>query len=120
MVSTAALEKEIKKIKEGELQLMETFFGNQSKVAQVLDVSRSRVSKWIKGENPDEINKEKLSGLNYLLTMLLNHYLPQTAMKWLTGNNGFLNNARPIDLIRKNKIHEVIEAARQDIAGSYA
>lgn len=120
MVSTAVIEKDIRKIKEDELQLMEAVFGNKNKVAQVLGVSRSRVSKWAKGENPDEINKEKLSGLNYLLTILLNHYLPQTAMKWLMGNNGFLNNARPVDLIGKNRIQEVIEAARQDIAGSYA
>jgi hypothetical protein len=120
VVSSALLEKEIRKIKADELHLLAAVFGNQNKVAKVLGVSRSRVSKWIKGENPDDCNKEKLSGLTYLLTILLNHYLPPTAMKWLGGTNVFLHNARPLDLIKKNRVTEVIAAARQDIAGTYA
>jgi transcriptional regulator with XRE-family HTH domain len=120
MVSKALLEKGIRKIKADELELMEAVFGNQNQVAQILGVSRSRVSKWHKGENPDGINNEKLSGLNYLLTILLNHYLPQTAIKWLNANNVFIGGARPIDLIKGNDLDRVISAAKQDIAGSYA
>lgn len=120
MVSLAVLEKGLRKINSDQLALLEAFFGNQSQVAKVLGVSRSRVSKWNKGENPDDINKEKISGLNYLMTLLLNHYLPETAQKWLYGLNPFLRDARPIDLINDNRIDEVIDAVRQDIAGSYA
>lgn len=120
MVSLKILEKGLNKIKNDELDLLEAFFGNQNQVAKILGVSRSRVSKWHKGESPDEINSEKISGLNYLMTLLLNHYLPETALKWLKGNNVFIGYARPLDMIMENKISEVISAARQDIAGSYA
>lgn len=114
------LEKGLRKVNNDQLELLEVFFGNQNKVAQILGVSRSRVSKWHKGENPDDINKEKISGLNYLMTLLLNHYLPETAKKWLNGSNPFIKNAKPIDLIYHNRIDEVIDAVKQDIAGSYA
>ncbi len=120
MVSRMLLEKSFSKIKSEEIDLLVRFFGNQNKLATTLGVDRTRITRWQSGVNPDEMNSEKISGLVYLLQLLFNHYNPETAMKWLQGNNLFVGNSRPLDLIRENRIFEVIAAARQDIAGSYA
>lgn len=120
MVSRNVLENSFNKIKDDEIKLLTCFFGNQNKLAVVLGVNRSRITRWQSGFNPDELNGEKISGLVYLLRLLFNHYNPETAMQWLQGNNVFVGNSRPLDLIRTNRIPEVIAAARQDIAGSYA
>jgi hypothetical protein len=120
MVSRSTLEKSFNKIKNDEIELLINFFGNQNQVATVLGVDRTRITRWQRGINPDEINSEKITGLIYVLRLLFNHYYPETALKWLQGNNVFVGHARPIDLIRLNKIPEVIAAVRQDIAGSYA
>lgn len=51
---------------------------------------------------------------------LLNMYYPATLLHWLHGYNAFLNNQRPIDLLRQGKFDEVLNAIQQDEAGSYA
>lgn len=116
----SALEEGLGKLKVNQLDLLVAFFGNRSEVARILGVSRSRITKWYKGESPDLINNDKLSGLNYLLNLLLGYYNPQTALDWFFGNNVFVNYSRPVDLIKENRISDIIAAARQDIAGSFA
>lgn len=120
MTDSVNLDQHLIKVQNAELNMLEDFFGNFSKVADVLNVSRSRVSKWNKGEKPDDINKEKIAGISYLLTILLNNYYPEVAFGWLYGSNPFINNRKPIDLLKLNKLSDVISAAKQSIAGSYA
>lgn len=38
---------------------------------------------------------------------------------WLTGPNGFLEGARPIDVIATRRTTEVVEAVEAEAAGSY-
>lgn len=116
----SVIEKGLNKLKIDELDLLVAFFGNRNKVANILGVSRSRITKWYKTESPDTANNDKLSGLSYLLNLLLGHYQPETALKWFYANNLFLNYSKPVDLIKENRLNEIIGAARQDIAGSYA
>lgn len=116
----SVIEKGLNKLKIEELNLLVAFFGNRNKVANILGVSRSRVTNWYKGDNPDLINNDKLSGLNYILNLLLSYYQPETALQWFYGQNVLIGHARPIDLIKSNRMSEIIAALRQDIAGSYA
>lgn len=120
MAAAKAIAKKASTLRMAELEMLETVFGNQSKVAELLAVNRSRVSKWHKGEFPDDQNRLKLAAINYLLTILLSHMKPGTVMKWFNGINAHLNNQRPLDLLKQNKIPEVIDAAYQSAAGAYA
>ena len=94
--------------------------GGQSEVARLLQVDRSRVSRWLSGEEPDPRNKARLDGLEYVLARLLQHFPPPTARKWLAGTNAHLGNRRPLDLIGSNRIAEVIAAIEQADLDSYA
>jgi hypothetical protein len=93
--------------------------GSQTRVAEALGVSRSRVSRWLRTDQPDPENKRKVEGLEFVLAYLLSFLHPDTAVSWLNGHNGFLNDFRPIDYLARGRITEVIEAARAHKAGSF-
>ncbi len=95
-------------------------FGSQARVADVLEVDRSRVSRWLKGEQPDAENSAKLDRVEFVLSRLLGRYQPQTALKWLQGINPQLGDRRPVDLIRSGRVAEVLEAVETDLADAYA
>ena len=93
--------------------------GSQARVARALGVSPSRVSRWLKTEEPDPENRQKVEGLEFVLAYLLSFLHPETAVSWLNGHNGFLNDFRPIDFLARGRITEVIEAARAHRALSF-
>jgi transcriptional regulator with XRE-family HTH domain len=93
--------------------------GSQARVARALGVSPSRVSRWLRTEDPDTENRHKVEGLEFVLSYLLSFLHPDTAVAWLGGLNPFLNDFRPIDYLARGRITEVIEAARAFRAGSY-
>lgn len=94
--------------------------GSQARVAEVLGVSRSRVSRWLRTENPDPENRRKVEGLEFVITRLLQVYLPKTAVDWLLGMNPFLGDWRPIDYIAKGRISEVLRAIDAEESLGYA
>jgi transcriptional regulator with XRE-family HTH domain len=93
--------------------------GSQARVARALGVSPSRVSRWLKAEDPDPANRQKIEGLEFVLAYLLSFLHPETAVDWLHGRNGFLNDFRPIDYLSRGRITEVIDAARGHRAMSF-
>ena len=102
------------------LQRLAEGLGGQSEVARLLRVDRSRITRWLSGEEPDPRNKARLDGLEYVLARLLQHFPAATARKWLAGTNAHLANQRPMDLIGRNRIAEVIAAIEQADLDSYA
>lgn len=94
--------------------------GGQSEVARILRVNRSRVTRWLKGEEPDAANLARLHALEFVMSRLLQVFSPAAARKWLTGVNAHLGNRRPVDLIGANRIAEVIAAIEQADLDSYA
>ena len=94
--------------------------GSQARVARLLGVSPSRVSRWLRTEEPDAENRRKLEGVEFVLTRLLDLYQREAAIDWLLGLNGFLGYRRPIDLLASGRIAEVLGAIQADEAGSYS
>jgi hypothetical protein len=102
------------------LRRMTAELGGQSEVARLLDVHRSQITRWLAGDEPDPHNKAKLEALEFVLARLQYTFKPATARRWLTGLNAHLGNRRPIDLLTRNRVAEVIAAIEQDELGSYA
>ena len=94
--------------------------GSQAQVARALDVDRSRVTRWLKDEDPGPDNLIKVDSVEFVLSRLLRSYRRETAMKWLFGFNAHLGDARPIDLLARGRTWEVIRAVEADEAGAYA
>lgn len=94
-------------------------FGSQRRVATLLGVSPSRVSRWIRGAGVDPDNAEKVDALEHAMASLLRLYEPEAAEAWLVGSNPHLG-ARPIDLVRAGRTSELLRAIAAERAGSYA
>jgi transcriptional regulator with XRE-family HTH domain len=94
--------------------------GSGAAVADLLGVSRSRITRWLKGEGVDPLNADRIDLLELVLASLLRLYEPEAARAWLLGFNPHLGDRRPIDLIRAGHAEELIAAIRTERAESYA
>lgn len=94
--------------------------GSQAQVARALEVSPSRVSRWLKDEEPDRDNLIKLEAVEFALSRLQATYQRATALKWLYGFNAHLGGARPIDLLNRGRVSDVLRAIEADETGAYA
>ena len=94
--------------------------GSQAQVARALEVDRSRVSRWLADEEPDRDNLLKLEAVEFALSRLQVTYQRSTALKWLYGFNAHLGGARPIDLLNRGRVSDVLRAIEADETGAYA
>ena len=95
-------------------------FRSQAELAGLLGVSRSQITRWLKGAGIDPLNAEKIDLLELVVSNLLRLYAPEVARAWLFGFNPHLGNRRPIDLVRSGKAEELVRAIRAERAGSFA
>ncbi|HEY7197233.1 MAG TPA: hypothetical protein VH306_08600 [Gaiellaceae bacterium] len=95
-------------------------FKSAAALADMLGVSRSRVTRWLKGAGIDPSNAERVDLLELVWSSLLRVYEPAAARSWLFGLNPSLGDRRPIDLIRAGKTEELMRAIRAERADSFA
>jgi transcriptional regulator with XRE-family HTH domain len=94
--------------------------GSQARVAEILGVSRSRVSRWLRTEEPDADNRRKLEGAEFVLSRLLSIFDRETALDWLWGFNAHLGERRPMQLLAAGRVSEVLAAIDAEESLSYA
>jgi uncharacterized protein (DUF2384 family) len=95
-------------------------FKSGAAVADLLGVSRSRVSRWLRGAGIDPLNAERVDLLELVWSNLLRLYDPETARSWLFGLNPHLGERRPIDLVRAGKAEELMRAIRAERTDTFA
>ena len=95
-------------------------FGSQRRLADLLGVSPAQVSRWLRGQGIDPLNADKIDALELVMASLLRLYEPDAARAWLEGFNPHLRDRRPIDLVRKGRVEELLAAIRAERAESYA
>jgi uncharacterized protein (DUF2384 family) len=95
-------------------------FRSAAALADLLGVSRSRVTRWLRGAGLDPMNAERVELLELVWANLLRLYEPEAARAWLVGLNPNLGDRRPIDLVRRGRSRELIEAISAERAGSFA
>jgi uncharacterized protein (DUF2384 family) len=102
------------------VQALTTDFRSAAQLADLLGVSRSRVTRWLKGAGIDPVNAEKVDLLELVWSNLLRIYEPEAALAWLFGVNPGLGERRPIDLVRAGRIEDLMRAIRAERADSFA
>ena len=102
------------------VQALSVDFRSQAALAEILGVSRSRVTRWLKGAGIDPLNAEKVDLLELVWSNLLRVYEPEAARMWLWGINPLLGDRRPIDLVRAGRAEELMRAIRAERADSFA
>jgi hypothetical protein len=95
-------------------------FQSAAKIADLLGVNRSQVTRWLQGAGIDPLNAEKIDLLELVWSNLLRIYERDAARAWLTGVNPRLGDRRPLDLIRAGRVEELMRAIRAERADSFA
>ncbi len=102
------------------VQALSVDFRSAAQLADMLGVSRSRVTRWLRGAGIDPQNAEKVDLLELVWSNLLRLYERDAALSWLFGLNPNLGDRRPIDLIRAGKTEELMRAIRAERTDSFA
>ena len=90
-------------------------------VARLLDVKPGTVSNWVSGHR--RISPEmtrRVIDLHDVFNRALQVFSAPTAARWLIGNEPFLDNRRPIDVLALRGAAPLIEALDAIDAGAYA
>jgi len=95
-------------------------FRSAAQLADLLGVSRSQVTRWLRGAGIDPLNAEKVDLLDLVWSNLLRLYEREAALSWLFGMNPFLGDRRPIDLIRAGRTEELMRAIRAERSDMFA
>jgi uncharacterized protein (DUF2384 family) len=95
-------------------------FRSQRRLAELLDVSPAQVTRWRRGQGIDEVNAQRVDLLELVMAQLLRLYSSEAAERWLVGLNPHLGDRRPIDLVRRGRSRELIDAIAAERAGSFA
>lgn len=62
----------------------------------------------------------KLIDLDHVVALAAQTWHPTVITDWMTTSNGFLEGARPIDVLRQHGSAEVIDALDASFSGAYA
>lgn len=82
------------------VQALREDFRSAARLADLLGVNRSQVTRWLRGAGIDPLNAEEIKLLELVWANLLRLYAPDAAFDWLMGLNPHLGDRRTVDLIR--------------------
>lgn len=100
--------------------LIETV-GGVTKLAKTLGVSPSQPSRWKSGQEvPSPDVAAKLLDLDHVVALAVQTWHPVIVMEWMSSANGFLEGARPLDVLLQRGSAEVIDALKATLSGAYA
>ena len=95
--------------------------GSGTALAEVLGVARSQPTRWRQGqESPSPETARELIDLDHVMARALMLFPQPVAMDWLTSANSYLDEPRPIDVLRTRGSAEVIDALDATMAGAFA
>lgn len=102
------------------VRVLSADFRSAARLAEMLGVNRSQVTRWLRGAGVDPLNAEKVDLLELVWSNLLRIYEHDAALSWLFGVNPLLGDRRPIDLIRLGRTEELMRAVRAERADTFA
>jgi len=102
------------------IEALKADFRSAAQLADLLGVSRSQITRWLRGAGMDPLNAEKVDLLELVWSNLLRLYEREAALAWIFGLNPLLGNRRPIDLIRLGRTEELMRAIRAERADTFA
>jgi uncharacterized protein (DUF2384 family) len=102
------------------IQALRADFRSGAQLADLLGVSRSQITRWLRGAGIDPLNAERVDLLELVWSSLLRIYEREAALSWLFGINPRLGDRRPIDMVRSGRTEELMRAIRAERSDSFA
>jgi hypothetical protein len=102
------------------IEALRADFRSAAQLADLLGVSRSQITRWLRGAGIDALNAEKVALLELVWSSVLRLYDREAALAWLVGVNPRLGDRRPIDLVRAGRAEELMRAIRAERSDSFA
>ena len=102
------------------VKMLSVDFRSAARLADLLGVSRSQVTRWLRGAGIDPLNAEKVDLLELVWSSVLRVYERDAALAWLFGVNPLLGDRRPVDLIRLGRTEELMRAIRAERSDTFA
>jgi hypothetical protein len=102
------------------VEALRTDFRTAARLADLLGVDRSQVTRWLRGAGIDILNAEKIDLLELVWANLLRLYDRDAALAWLFGVNPNLGDRRPVDLVRLGRTEELMRAIRAERSDTFA
>lgn len=102
------------------VEALKVDFRSAARLADLLGVSRSQVTRWLRGAGIDPLNAEKVDLLEFVWSSVLRLYDREAALAWLFGVNPLLGDRRPIDLVRAGRTEELMRAIRAERGDTFA
>jgi uncharacterized protein (DUF2384 family) len=100
------------------VHLIESFGSNA--VARLIDVKPATVTNWKQRKRAmDPRYARRVVDLHYVLSRAFQTFAPETAMRWLTSNDPFLGEQRPIDVLVLQGPSRLIAALDAHESGAY-
>jgi uncharacterized protein (DUF2384 family) len=102
------------------VEALKADFRSGARLADLLGVSRSQVTRWLRGSGIDPLNADRVDLLEMVWSSLTRLYETEAARAWLLGVNPHLGDRRPLDLIRDGRAEALMRATRAERAGTFA
>ena len=102
------------------VEALQEDFRTAARVAELLGVNRSQVTRWLRGAGIDPLNAERIDLLELVWANLLRIYDRDAALAWLEGLNPTLGDRRPVDLVRQGRTEELMRAIRAERSDAFA
>lgn len=95
--------------------------GSQAKLAAWAGVSRSQATRWADGQTvPSPGAARAVTDLEFIIARARLIWDESVITDWLHGSNAFLDGATPLEMIRRGRTSEVLDALTGDESGVYA
>jgi uncharacterized protein (DUF2384 family) len=101
------------------IEALRADFRSAAQLADLLGVSRSQITRWLRGAGIDPLNAEKVDLLELVWSNVLRVYDREAALAWLFGINPRLGDRRPIDLVRAGRTEELMRAIRAERSDAF-
>ncbi|HVF38367.1 MAG TPA: hypothetical protein VM939_00605 [Gemmatimonadaceae bacterium] len=95
-------------------------FESDSEMALIFGVDRSNMKRWKSGAPLSRANAARLQAFNTVVSLLIGFLEPPTIPKWLRGTNTHLANRRPIDVLMRGRLSEVVAAIENERSGAFS
>ena len=104
-----------------DIEVASAVLGTKSELAAWLGVARSQPTRWASRQTTPSLEVcEALTDLTFIVARARFVWADDVLGDWLRGSNAFLGGATPLELIRRGRTAEVLDAIAGESAGVYA